>query len=201
MSFFCLLWMPLFYLFRRSITAESSSGGVWALLLGSITAVIQFFLGNIVSPGGFGLSRWLYGFFEIVSLPVLIPFIICLFFIIFRWLPAETDFADFILLWLIPVSAMQALSWSSYNDPMLLIAVPLLWTAQASGISLFINWIIKKRRWYIIIFSILFILILPLAASSSYWAFFSHQLFRGFMLFSVTMIPLVLSIILRIAKK
>ena len=201
MSFFCLLWIPLFYLLRRSITGGNGSGGVWALLFGCITAVIQFFLGNIVSPGGFEFSRWLFGFIEIVSLPVLFPFLFCIIFLLFRWFSEEADYANFMLLWLIPVAAMQALSWSSFNDPLLLIAVPLLWTAQAVGIAFFISLIIKNPRWYIVIFSILFILILPLAASSSYWAFFSHQLFRGFMLFSVTMIPLVLSIILHIAKK
>ncbi|MCL2721597.1 MAG: hypothetical protein FWD47_09710 [Treponema sp.] len=197
MSFFCLLWIPLFYLLRRSLVGGGSSGGVWALLLGSITAIIQFFLGDLVNPGGFGFSRWLFGFIDIVSLTVLIPVIICFLMLLFRGFSGDADFANFALLWLIPVGALRALSWSSLNDPILLILVPLLWAALAVGISFFINWMTESFRWYIAIVSILCILILPLAAATSYWAFFSHQTFLGFVLLIVTFIPLVISLVLR----
>lgn len=190
MTFFCLMWVPLFYLLKRSLSGGSNSGGVWALLLGSITAIIQFFLGNLVSPGGFGLSRWLFGFIDIVSLPVLIPLFICFLMLLFRGFSGEADFADFALLWLIPVGALRALSWTSQNDPVLLIAVPLLWTAISVGISFFINWMVNKFRWYTAIISILCILLLPLTAASSYWAFFSQHTLLGFLFLFVTHIPL-----------
>ncbi|MDR0731669.1 MAG: hypothetical protein LBF63_08370, partial [Treponema sp.] len=63
MSLFCLLWLPLFYLFWRSVSpaGESGYGGVWALLLGSVAAIFQFFYGAFIQAGGFGLSRWLSG--------------------------------------------------------------------------------------------------------------------------------------------
>jgi hypothetical protein len=197
-SFFCLLWVLVFYLLRRSLVGvSSSSGGVWALLLGSITAIIQFFLGYIINPEGFGLNRWLFGFFELVSLPVLIPFIICFLMLLFRGFSGEADFGNFALLWLIPIGAMRALTWSSFNDPIMLISIPLLWTALAAGISFFINWMMQSFRWYIAVASILCILILPFTAATSYWAFFSHQTLLGFGLLVVTNIPLVFSLLLR----
>ena len=190
MSFFCLLWIPFFYLLWRSFCGDNISGGVWALLLGSITAIIQFFLGNLISPGGFGFSRWLFGFVDIVSLPVLVPLFICFLMFLFRGFSGNAGFANFILLWLIPVGAFRALSWSSYSEPILLVAVPLLWTALAVGIPFFIDWMVNRSRWYIILISIFCILILPLAAASSYWAFFSQQNILGFLLLFASLVPL-----------
>jgi hypothetical protein len=195
-----MLWVPFFYLLRRSFCGDNSSGSVWALLLGSITAIIQFFLGNLVSPGGFGFSRWLFGFVDIVSLPVLIPLFICFLMFLFRGFSGNAGFANFTLLWLIPVGAFRALSWSSYSEPILLVAVPLLWTALAVGIPFFINWMAKNTRWYTIIISILCILILPLMAASAYWAFFSQQTLLGFILFFVTLIPMAFSLALDIRR-
>ena len=193
MTFFCLLWVPLFYLLRRSLNGEGSSGGVWALLLGSITAIIQFLLGYILSPGGFGYSRMLFGFVEIVSVPVLIPFVFFLLILIFSGFSSNIDFADFSLLWLIPVGALRALSWSSMNDPILLVMAPLLWTALAVGISFFINWMTTSFNPFFAIISILCILILPVSAAATYWAFFSQQTLLGFLLLFVTHIPFLLS--------
>jgi len=196
MSLFCLLWVPLFYLLRRSIIGAGSSGGVWALLLGSITAIIQFFLGNLVSPGGFGFSRWLFGFIDIVSLPVLIPFV--LYFLIFavRGFSGHADFANFALLWMIPVAALRAISWGSRSDPILLITVPLLWTAAAVGISFFIKLIADDfRLWKTAVF-VLCILAIPAAAAGAYWAFFSQQTLLGFLLLTAAHIPAGISLTL-----
>ncbi|MDR0323838.1 MAG: hypothetical protein LBI12_05255 [Treponema sp.] len=200
MSFFCLLWVPLFYLLRRSFANAGSSGSIWALLLGSITAIIQFFLGDLVSPGGFGLSRWLFGFIDIVSLPVLVPLLVCFLMLLFRGFSGEADFANFALLWLIPVAALRALSWSSQYEPVLLVAVPMLWTALAVGISFFIHWMTKNFRWYTVILTILCVLLLPVTAASSYWAFFSQQTALGFLLFFLTHIPLGFSLAFDILK-
>jgi hypothetical protein len=200
MSFFCLLWVPLFYLLRRSIAGGNDSGNVWALLLGSITALIQFFLGYLVSPGGFGLSRWLFGFIDIVSLPVLVPLLVCFFMLLFRGFSGDADFANFSLLWLIPVATLRALSWSAYNEPVLLIAVPLLWTALAAGISFFISWMIGNFRWYTAAVSILGILVLPLISATVYWAFFSQRTALGFLLLFIAHIPLALSFTFNILR-
>ena len=195
MSLFCMLWVPLFYLFRRSVSGEGGSGGVWALLLGSVTAIFQFSFGYLVNPGGFGLSRWLSGFMDIVSLPVLIPILVYAILILFKSFQGNTDFANFALLWIIPVAALRAVSWSALSDPVLLVMVPLLWTAVAVGISFFIQCITVRLRWYVVIPSVLCILALPLAAASAYWAFFTQQELLGFLLFFATLIPLLVSII------
>jgi len=200
MSLFCLLWVPFFYLLRRSIIGEGGSGGVWALLLGSITAILQFLFGYLVSPGGFGFSRWLFGFIDIVSLPVLIPIALCALMYFVRGFSGDVDFANFTLLWIIPVAALRAISWSSASDPVLLVTVPLLWTALAIGISFFINWMMNNFRWYIAVVSILCILLLPIAAAASYWAFFSHHTLLGFLLFFVAHLPLGLSFTLDILR-
>ncbi|MDR0321160.1 MAG: hypothetical protein LBI28_06630 [Treponema sp.] len=193
MSFFCLLWVPLFYLLRRSFWDGKTTGGVWALLLGSITAIIQFFTGDLISPGGFGFSRWLFGFVDIVSLPVVLSLVIYLIIIIFQGNSSGVDFANFALLWLIPIGALRALSWSSGSDPIMLVMAPILWTALAAGIPFFINRLMDSSRWYTSAFSILCILALPAAAAAVYWAFFAQQTWLGFALLAVTNVPLVLS--------
>jgi hypothetical protein len=195
MIVFCLFWVPVFFLFRRTFAGEDGGGGVWALLLGSITAILQFFLGYLVSPGGFGFSRWLFGFVEIVSLPVLIPLILYVLLYVFRGFSGSADFANFALLWLIPVAALRAIGWGPTNDTILLIAVPLLWTALAVGIPFFINWTANNFRWYTVTASVLCLLLLPLTAATAYWAFFSQQTALGFLLLFVTHIPLGLSFV------
>jgi len=195
MTFFCLLWVPLFYLFRRSLVgAGNTSGSVWALLLGSITAIVQFLLGYIFSPGGFGFSRWLFGFFEIVSMPVLIPFIAYFIMYMFGGF-SDADFANFTLLWLIPVGALRALSWSSMNDPILLVMTPLLWTAIAVGISYLIIWMTNSYNPFISVIAILCMILLPVAASTAYWAFFSQQTLIGFLLLLAAHVPFGLSFV------
>jgi hypothetical protein len=195
MTFFCLLWVPLFYLFRRSLVgAGNTSGSVWALLLGSITAIVQFLLGYIFSPGGFGFSRWLFGFFEIVSMPVLIPFIAYFIMYMFGGF-SDADFANFTLLWLIPVGALRALSWSSMNDPILLVMTPLLWTAISVGISYLIVWMTNSYNPFISVLAIFCMILLPIAASTAYWAFFSQQTLLGFLLLLAAHIPFGLSFV------
>jgi len=193
MSIFCLLWVPVFYLLRRSFSGTGASGGVWALLLGSITAIIQFFLGYLVSPGGFGFSRWLFGFIDVVCLPVLVPLVLYALLCFFRGFSGNTDFANFALLWLIPVGALRAIGWSPTSDSILLIAVPLLWTALAVGIPFFINLIGNNFSWSKAVVSIFCILLLPVIAAGAYWAFFSQHIVIGFVLFFAANVPLGIS--------
>ena len=200
MFLFCAFWVPLFYLYRRSISGEGGPGGVWALILGSITAILRFFAGNLIESGGFGFSRWMSAFVDIVGLPVLLPIIVYSLILIFRIFSGNVDFAGFTLLWLIPSSVLQALGWSSQRSPLLMILVPLLWTALATGIPFFVKCMLVTPRWQIIAPCSLCILALPIAAVSSYWAFFSHQMFYGSILFFVTMVPMLLSVILDIMR-
>jgi hypothetical protein len=181
-------------MFRRSFAGEGGSGGIWAILLGSIMAIIQFFLGYLVSPGGFGLSRWLFGFIDLVSLPVLIPLIIYTVLLFFRGSSGHPDYANFALLWLIPVAALRTISWSSGSDPILLVIVPLLWTALAVGISFCITILMSGFRWYLALLLIPCMLVLPAVAAGAYWAFFSQQALLGLLLFAAAHIPAAVSL-------
>jgi hypothetical protein len=190
MTYFCLLWVPLFYLFRRSLAGGGgTSGSVWALLLGCITAIIQYLLGYIFTPGGFGFSRWLFGFFEVVSMPVILPYIAFFVMYMFGGFSSDIDFSDFTLLWLIPVGALKALTWSSLNDPILLVMTPLLWTALAVGISFLIQWVTNSYNTLITALAIFCMVLLPIVATAAYWAFFSQHLLPGFILLAAAHVP------------
>jgi hypothetical protein len=192
MSLFCLLCIPLLYFLRR----RPSGGGesIWGLPLGAVAVVVQYFVGPLVTPGAFGFPRWMSGFVDIVGLPALLPLIVCGALAALRAFPRDADYAGFALLWLIPLAAIRSMS-NSPPSPLPLIVVPLLWSAQAVGIPFFIGCILKKPRWYIIIPSVLGIAALPIAATTSWWMFFSHQNFLGVLLLLLSVIPGVISIL------
>ena len=167
-----------------------------AVICGSAAAVLQYLTGDLVAPGGFGLSRWMSGFVDIVGLPVLIPLLVYIVLLVFRLFSGNYDFANFILLWLIPVAILKALGWSSLRSPILLVMVPVLWTALAGGVSLFINLIMQYLRWYVAALCGLGIIALFFAAVSSYWALFSQQILLGSVLFFLALIPMLISVIL-----
>ncbi|MDR0402759.1 MAG: hypothetical protein LBH35_04120, partial [Treponema sp.] len=182
MTLFCLLWPPLFYLFWRSLNDAGRGGGTWALVLGSIVALFQFFLGSFINPGAFGFSRWVSACVDIVALPAALPFILCLVFSALRIVSRESDFTDTAFLWLIPVAALRALSWSARSDPLLLVGVPVLWTAIIAGTGFFIG-IIQNNWGNKIVFAIAGAVALPLLAAAAYWALFSQYIVAGFILF------------------
>lgn len=194
MSLFCFLWTPLFYLFWRSIAApgSESSGEIWALLLGSVVAFIRFLLGSFISPGVFGLSRWISACVDIVALPAMLPLLVCPLLIRLRVLGNTVNYANFALFWLIPGAAMRAVSWSALKDPLLLALAPALWTAIATGVPFFIVMMGKSRRW-LILPQAMAAAALPLLAATTYWAFFSQRNWLGILLFLLTLIPLGVS--------
>jgi hypothetical protein len=201
MSFFCLLWTPLFYLFRRALTPEDSgAGGVWAILLGSIAAVIHFFIGDLIKPGGFGLSRWVSACVDIVALPAVLPLVACFLFLAFKVVSGPIDIANFALLWLIPGTVVRALNWSAGSSPAFLVLIPLLWTAVAVGVSFFINLFMEHFHWYVIVPSGICILILPFAAATSWWAFYSQRFLTGSLFLFAAALPLLVSVILSWVK-
>ena len=167
--------------------------------MGSVVALVQFFLGSLVEPGGFGFSRWLSGCIDIVTLPAVAPLVVYLILISFKIITGTANFANFALLWLIPGAAIRAVSWSSQHDPILLILVPLLWTAIAVGIPFFIA-IIQNGKLFSIIPASLAILIIPIAAASCYWAFYSQKISLGFLLLLVAAAPMMVSMVLSFLK-
>jgi hypothetical protein len=196
MSVFSFLWIPLFYLFWSSVSPgdNAGAGGVWALLLGSVVALAQFFLGSLVNPGGFGLSRWISACVDIVGLPAALPFIICALFMALRVFSGTDDFTGFALLWLMPGSFIRAISANAQHEPSLLVLVPLLWTAVAAGIPFFIR-IIQNTYGFVAVLAVIPIGALPFLAATVYWAFFAQKQFLGFILLALTVLPALLSII------
>ena len=196
MSFFCLLWMPLFYLFWRSFTEETDTArGGWALLGGSVIALSQFFIGPLVNPGGFGFSRWLSASVDIVTLPALLPLVVCCVLVSFGLISDIGDFTHFAFIWLIPVSAMRALSWSSLRDPVFLVLVPVLWTAIILGIPFLLTLFLNNQGWVLIPIS-LAILVVPFAASSAHWAFYSQNALLGSLFLTAASAPMLVSVIM-----
>jgi hypothetical protein len=194
MSLFCFLWMPLFYLFWRSISpaGESGYGGVWALLLGSVAALFQFFYGAFIRPGGFGFSRWLSGCVDLVVAPVLIPLLVYTLMAVFRAISGTADFTGFALLWIIPMGALRAVNWGAQGDPVLLVLTPLLWTAVAGGLP-FLGGVVLRGSWFVRIPAALAALTLPPLAATVYWAFFRQEHNLGFPLLALSLAPLLAS--------
>ncbi len=187
--------MPLFYLFWRSIAVSGteSAGEIWALILGSLVAIIQFLLGSFISPGAFGLSRWFSACVDIVTLPAVIPLLVCFFFFRLRILSGTVNYTNFALLWLIPGAAIRAVSWSAQNDPSLLVLTPILWTAIVVGVPFFITILPRQFKWTLIP-KAMAMGMLPFLAATVYWAFFSQKTALGFLLFALTLIPIGISV-------
>ncbi|MCL2599945.1 MAG: hypothetical protein FWD88_02010 [Treponema sp.] len=192
MGFFCLMWVPLFYFLRRSIVAGSGGGGIWALLLGSIVVLIQFFVGPLVDPGGFGFYRWLSGFVDIVSVPVLAPLVLYLFLVEMERISPKTNYANFTLLWLVPLSAFRAMDWISPPTPVMLVLVPVLWTALAVGIPSLLA--TARKRQHLVVPAAFGIAVLPFAAATSWWAFFAHRPALGVFFLLVSIAPAMVSL-------
>jgi hypothetical protein len=186
MSLFCFLWMPLFYLFWRSIAKPDaeSSGGIWALILGSVAAFVQFLLGSFIRPRAFGFSRWLSACIDIVTIPAALPLLVCLLLSRLRIPSFTMNYAHFALLWLIPASALRAVSGGAQNDPSLLVLTPILWTAIAVGAPFL----------WTHIPAIIAMAVLPFLAATAYWAFFSQRTVLGFLLLGITLIPMGISV-------
>jgi hypothetical protein len=197
MSLFCFLWTPLFFLFWRSISPAGSSGagGVWALLLGSLCALFQFFFGALVGPGGFGFSRWLSGCVDLVVLPALLPLLVYLAMVGLGAVSGAADFTGFALLWIIPMGALRTVSWTTRGDPILLVLTPLLWTAIAGGIP-FLGSVVLRGPWPARIPAAMAALGLPFLAATVYWAFFCQDLKLGCPLLGLSLAPLLASCIL-----
>jgi hypothetical protein len=194
MILFCFLWTPLFCLFWRSITVAEAenSGGIWALLLGSMAAFVRFLAGSFISPGAFGFSRWLSVCIDIIALPAALPLAARWLLVRLRALGRTADYANFALLWLIPGAIMAAANRSGLDDPALLALALVLRTAIAAGLPFFMG-MTGNSRWGIRIFRTLAVTVLPLLAATSYWAFFSQQTWLGILLFVPALLPAVIS--------
>jgi hypothetical protein len=192
MSFFCLFIIPVFYLFRRSVF-PGQKGSILTLLFGGIAVAAQYFLGPLMVPGGFGFSRWVSGFVDIVSVPVLVPFVIYLLVAALRKFSTGANSANFTLLWLVPLAAFSSISASSPPSPIPLVLIPVLWIAQAEGMAFLTVCIMRNSRWYVIVPLVLAIVALPVAATTAWWGFFSQQTVFASSFLALSLIPAIIS--------
>jgi hypothetical protein len=190
--------MPLFFFFWRSIARPDAKGacGIWALILGSVVAFIQFLQGGsllgafVISPGAFGFSRWLSICVDIVTLPAVLPLLVCIILSRLRILIGAANYTNFALIWLIPASAIRAVS-GAQNDPAVLVLTPILWTAIATGVPFF-SAIMRSSRTHIP--AAIAMAGLPFLAATAYWAFFSQRTRMVFLLLAATLIPMGISV-------
>ncbi|MDR0525482.1 MAG: hypothetical protein LBG90_06390 [Spirochaetaceae bacterium] len=187
MWLFCLLWTPLLYFFWSALTPEQGAGGrgIAALVLGSVTGGTKFFLGAFVEPEGFSVSRWVSGFVDMVSAPVLLPFAV---YMLLLPLKGTRNFGSFALLWLIPDIGIRLAGWNVQNNPLLLVLVPVLQTAIALGLASCLRLMGTKKIGGVFL-GFLGICAVPLAGATSYWAFFSQNPFLGRIFFGLTVFP------------
>jgi hypothetical protein len=197
MSLFCLLWLPLFYLFWRSgIEDTAVTDTVWAIILGSSAALIQH-AGMLTILDEFGLKRWIYGTVNDIAIPALIPLILSMMPVLVKKPVSSEDMVSFALLYLIPHAALRSVSRNGINYPSAMVLLPILWTIIVLAIPYFAKRIALRRTIITIPFAVIGIIAVPLLAGSSYWAFFCQQTVPGFVLLGIAAIPAGIAIILR----
>ena len=147
------------------------------------------------------MSRWMSGFVDIVVLPVLVPLLVYLLFFALKIVAGSADFAGFALLWIMPGAVVRSLTWSAIqHDLILLVLVPVLWTAVAVGVPFFINLMQNNLRPVIIVLCSLAILFVPFAAATAYWALFSQQIMMSIIFFALAAAPMLTSVVTAFRK-
>jgi hypothetical protein len=195
MSLFCLLWTPLVLLLWVSLNAGNggNSGGVLALVLGSVVSVLHYLFCPPINTAGFGLSLGLYALVNVVLIPVVLPFVVFVLLAVPGFFKGGADPAKFVLFWLVPAGITGAIGWSARHNPLYLILVPLLWTALALGIAFFAR-LVQKKFFPRIIPLLPVMLLMPLIAAGSFWAFYRQTPTAGFILLAVLSIPSVIAL-------
>lgn len=193
MILFSILWIPTLYLFVNALQKPrdlEKKGFVLAILGGCLTGIFYFFFPNLLSSGAFGFMRWLHGFVDVVALPVLIP-------LLFRYIlqirykhQKYLEIAQFVLIWLIPVSLVKSIQWNINKDFILLVLTPLLWSAQGIGIPYLLNRAAEEIGFISFLFYTLAFM-LPFGAVTLYWSAFSKMYFIAVPLLVLTLIPAV----------
>ncbi|MDR0556288.1 MAG: hypothetical protein LBG43_00225 [Treponema sp.] len=197
MSAFCLLWMPLFFLFWSALVPyKVDVSGALAVILGSVTAILQFFFGNLIAGGAFGMERWIGVFVDLVALPAVLPLFVYALFLLLRIAKDTTGFGSFSLLWLAPSGILRTVQWGVENDPAKLLLIPVLWTSIAVCVSFFINFYLRKKTLVAAVCSIMAIALIVPLATTVYWAFFSQIILIRWALLFGTLALLVCAVVI-----
>lgn len=195
MSLFCFLVVPLFIVFRHSLRHNSFGGrkGIaLAVVLGLAAALLRQAVGDLIPAGLFGFLRWFHLFMDHSALPALLPLGALLLLKRFRGSTSFAEPTDFALIWLVPVAAFRAIAWSATGDPSNLVLAPLLWLSIAVGVPLFVD-VAEGEIGFRSFGAGALAVLLPLAGTTSSWAFFVHRPLIGFLAFAATATPMVWS--------
>ncbi|MDR2447926.1 MAG: hypothetical protein LBD58_11690 [Treponema sp.] len=196
MSVFCLLWIPLFFLFWSALVPyDIEASGALAVILGSVVAILQFFFGNLIAGGAFGKERWIGVFVDMVALPALLPPLVYALFLLLRIAKDPTGFGSFSLLWLAPSGILRTVQWGVENDPAKLLLIPVLWTSIVACVSSFINLSLRKKTLATAVWLMAGIVIAPLA-TTAYWAFFSQIRLARWAVLAGTLALLVCAVVI-----
>ncbi len=192
MSLFCLALPLFFFLFWKSLSDENavSVGGIWAVVLGSILALVHFFISPLITSGEFGFRQWLIGFVDVIVFPVITALGICLLFKLLKLYSSTIHITNFMLLWSFPFAIVQMMTRSTQAEPLYLVIVPLIWIALAAGFGFFIENIPEVKRWAAVL-CIAGTVLLPFIAATAYWALFSQNYILGYILFGITLAPML----------
>ena len=79
---------------------------------------------------------------------------------------------------------------STQAEPLYLVIVPLIWIALAAGFGFFIENIPEVKRWAAVL-CIAGTVLLPFIAATAYWALFSQNYILGYILFGITLAPML----------
>ncbi|MDR0706777.1 MAG: hypothetical protein LBF60_02690 [Treponema sp.] len=197
MSVFCLLWIPLFFLFWSALVPYGVEvSGALAVILGSVTAILQFFFGNFIAGGAFGKERWINVFVDMVALPALLPLLVYALFLLLRIAKDPTGFGSFSLLWLAPSGILRTVQWGVENDPAKLLLIPVLWTSIVACASSFINLSLRKKTLAAAVCSTASIALIAPLATTAYWAFFSQIRLTRWVVLAGTLALLVCAVVI-----
>jgi hypothetical protein len=193
MSLFCLALPFVFFFFWKSLSDEHSIsvGGIWALVLGSILAIIHYFASPLISSGEFGFLQWMKGFVDVILFPSLSAFSVCLLLKLLKMFSAPINVTNFLLLWSIPFGIFHMMAYGTQAEALYLVVVPLMWISLAVGLGFFIKLIPLVKR-LISVLCIAGTVFLPFIAATSYWALFCQNYALGYFLFSVTLMPMLI---------
>jgi hypothetical protein len=195
MSLFCLAFPIVFFLFWKSLSDEHavSVGGIWALVLGSIFAVIHYLASPIITSGEFGLLQWMISLVDVIVFPSLIALVICLLFKLLKIFSAAINITNFLLLWSIPFAIIRMMINSTQAEPLYLVIVPLIWMGLAVGFGFFIKMILLVSR-LISVLCVMCAVFLPFIAATAYWAFFCQNYILAYFLLGITLLPMIIHV-------
>jgi hypothetical protein len=193
MSLFCLALPIVFFIFWKSLSEDHavSTGGIWAVVLGSILAIIHYFTSPLITSGEFGFLQWMIGFVDVIVFPVITALAVCLLCMLLKIFSATINVTNFLLLWCFPFGVAQMMSHSLQAGALYLVIVPLIWIALAVGFGFFIKSIPAVKRW-IAVFCIIGSVFLPFIAATAYWALYCQDYVLGYSLFGVTLLPMAI---------